>query len=58
MDYIDHVYGILKKEMEELRSGKKVECNKKFSKFLTIGETFELAGVNWKIIDITTDGYV
>lgn len=49
---------VLKKEMEELRSGQKVECNKKFSKFLTIGETFELAGVNWKIIDITTDGYV
>ena len=49
---------VLKKEMEELRSGQKVECNKKFSKFLTIGETFELAGVNWKIIDITSDGYV
>lgn len=49
---------MLKKEMEELRSGQKVECNKKFSKFLTIGETFELAGVNWKIIDITSDGYV
>lgn len=49
---------VLKKEMEELRSGQKVECNKKFFKFLTIGETFELAGVNWKIIDITSDGYV
>lgn len=49
---------MLKKEMEELRSGQKVECNKKFGKFLTIGETFELAGVNWKIIDITSDGYV
>jgi hypothetical protein len=49
---------VLKKEMEELRSGQKVECNKKFSKFLTIGETFELAGVNWKIIDITSDGCV
>ena len=48
----------LKKEMEELRSGQKVECNKKFSKCLTIGEKFELAGVNWKIIDITSDGYV
>ena len=49
---------VLKKEMEELRSGQKVECNKRFSKCLTIGETFELAGVNWKIIDITSDGYV
>ena len=49
---------VLKKEMEELRSGQKVECNKKFSKCLTIGDTFELAGVNWKIIDITSDGYV
>ena len=49
---------VLKKEMEELRSGQKVECNKKFSKCLTIGETFELAGVNWKIIDMTSDGYV
>lgn len=48
----------LKKEMEELRSGQKVECNKRFSKWLTIGDTFELAGVNWKIIDITSDGYV
>ena len=43
---------VLKKEMEELRSAKKVECNKKFSKLLTIGDSFELAGVNWKIIDI------
>lgn len=49
---------VLKKEMEELRSGQKVECNKRFSKCLTIGDTFELAGVNWKIIDITSDGYV
>ena len=49
---------VLKKEMEELRSAKKVECNKKFSKCFTIGNTFELAGVNWKIIDITSDGYV
>ena len=48
----------LKKEMEELRSGQKVECNKRFYKWLTIGGTFELAGVNWKIIDITNDGYV
>ena len=48
----------LKKEMEELRSGQKVECNKKFFKCFTIGDTFELAGVNWKIIDITSDGYV
>ena len=49
---------VLKKEMEELRSGQKVECNKRFSKCLTIGDTFELAGVNWKIIDVTSDGYV
>ena len=49
---------VLKKEMEELRSGQKVECNKRFSKCLTIGDTFELEGVNWKIIDITSDGYV
>lgn len=49
---------VLKKEMEELRSAQKVECNKKFSKCLTIGETFELAGVDWNIIDITSDGYV
>ena len=49
---------VLKKEMEELRSGQKVECNKRFSKCLTIGDTFELAEVNWKIIDITSDGYV
>ena len=49
---------VLKKEMEELRSGQKVECNKRFSKCLTIGDTFELAGVIWKIIDITSDGYV
>lgn len=49
---------VLKKEMEELRSAKKVECNKRFSKCFTIGDTFELAGVNWKIIDITSDGCV
>ena len=49
---------VLKKEMEELKSGQNVECNKRFSKWLTIGDTFELAGVNWKIIDITNDGYV
>lgn len=49
---------VLKKEMEELRSGQKVECNKRFSKWLTIGDSFELAGVNWKIIDITSNGYV
>ena len=49
---------VLKKEMEELRSGRKVECNKRFSKWLTIGDSFELAGVNWKIIDITSNGYV
>ena len=49
---------VLKKEMEELRSAQKVECNKKFSKCLTIGETFELAGVNWEIIDMTSEGYM
>ena len=49
---------VLKKEMEELRSAQKVECNKRFSKCFTIGDTFELAGVNWKIIDITSDGCV
>lgn len=49
---------VLKKEMEELRRVQKGECNKRFSKCFTIGDTFELAGVNWKIIDITSDGYV
>ena len=49
---------VLKKEMEELKRVQKVECNKRFSKCFTIGDTFELAGVNWKIIDITSDGYV
>ena len=49
---------VLKKEMEELKRVPKGECNKRFSKCLTIGDTFELAGVNWKIIDITSDGYV
>lgn len=49
---------VLKKEMEELRRVPKGECNKRFSKCFTIGDTFELAGVNWKIIDITSDGYV
>lgn len=43
----------LEKKMKELTGDKKV----KLSKNLTAGDKFELAGLTWKILDITGKGY-
>ena len=40
-------------EIEELKKGKKI----RFEKKLEIGDAFTLAGVQWKILDITVQGY-
>lgn len=55
----------LQEQIEQLR--KEIEClknvqgetqHKRLSADLTIGESFELAEINWKIIDITAEGYM
>ena len=44
----------LKAELSEIKKEKIPTIKKK----LEIGDTFELAGLNWKILDITEKGYV
>lgn len=44
----------LKKEVAELKKGNPASIRKK----LEIGDTFDLIGLNWKILDKTDDGYV
>lgn len=44
----------LKKEIETLKSNCKTQTIKKK---LNIGDTFEIAGLKWKILDITDKGY-
>lgn len=44
----------LEKKMKELIGDKKV----KLSKNLAVGNKFELAGLTWKILDITNKGYM
>lgn len=44
----------LKAELSEIKKGKISTIKKK----LEIGDTFELAGLNWKILDITEKGYI
>lgn len=55
----------LQEQIEQLR--KEIEClknvqgetqHKRLSADLTIGESFELSEINWKIIDITAEGYM
>lgn len=45
----------LVKQLEEAEKANKV---KKIFANLKVGETFELAGLNWKILDITDEGYM
>ena len=44
----------LRKEIENLKSNCKTQTIKKK---LDIGDTFEIAGLKWKILDITDNGY-
>ncbi len=44
----------LKKEVKMLRENKK---SRLVSAGLQVGDTFELAGINWKILEITEKGY-
>ena len=44
----------LEKQMKEITGDKAVHI----SKALSIGDTFELAGLTWKILDITDKGYM
>lgn len=44
----------LKAELSEIKKEKNPTIKKK----LEIGDTFEIAGLNWKILDITEKGYV
>lgn len=44
----------LKAELSEIKKEKNPTIKKK----LEIGDTFELAGLNWKILDITEKGYM
>jgi len=44
----------LKAELSEIKKEKIPTIKKKFE----IGDTFELAGLNWKILDVTEKGYV
>lgn len=51
----------LEKRNEELEKQLKVLHGKsaiKLGKKLGVGDTFEMAGLNWKILDITAKGYV
>ena len=45
----------LVKQLEEAEKANKV---KKIFANLKVGKTFELAGLNWKILDITDEGYM
>lgn len=45
----------LRKEIELLKLNKETKCLKKK---LEIGDTFSIAGLEWKILDITEKGYV
>lgn len=47
----------LKIEIALMKGSWKIQSKKSFKR-LDVGETFELAGVDWKIVDITDDGYV
>ena len=44
---------VLENELKKIKS----ENFKKLSKLLGVGDTFELAGYNWKILEITEEGY-
>lgn len=44
----------LERKVNELTGKKKV----KISGFLGVGDTFELLGLTWKILDITDEGYI
>lgn len=45
-------------ELEKLVSELKGKAALKLGKKLVVGDTFELAGLKWKILDITEKGYV
>lgn len=55
MKYLQEKIESLEKEIQELKSNKRTSVIKKN---LTIGETFKVAGLLWKILDITEKGYV
>ena len=44
---------VLENELKKIKS----ENFKKLSKLLGVGDTFELAGITWKILEITEEGY-
>ena len=47
----------LSNKIAALESNAKVKARKRFTG-LKVGETFELVGLNWKILDITDEGYM
>lgn len=54
MESLQEQINDLKKEVAELKKENLVSIRKK----LEIGDTFDLIGLNWKILDITDSGYV
>lgn len=58
MKFLQEQIEQLRKEIECLKNGQGETPHKRLSADLTIGESFELAGINWKIIDITVEGYM
>ena len=55
MKYLQEKIESLEKEIQELKSNNRTSAIKKN---LTIGDTFKVAGLLWKILDITEKGYV
>ena len=55
MMYLQEQINKLKEEVESLKSNTKRSCIKKN---LTVGDTFEVAGLVWKILEIKEQGYV
>lgn len=54
MENLQNQIDEIKKEMKDLRKEKNVQIRKKFD----IGDTFELVGLKWKILDKTEKGYM
>jgi hypothetical protein len=55
MKYLQEKIESLEKEVQELKSKKNISAIKKN---LTVGDTFEVAGLVWKILEIKEKGYV
>ena len=58
MKFLQEQIEQLRKEIECLKNVQGETQHKRLSADLTIGESFELAEINWKIIDITAEGYM